>query len=208
MQNGAFVMNGIYSEMTDTEALFCDETEGYRTPFSAEPGEEITLWFRTAADGADIVLLRSADKPSVASDSDGDVALCFMKRAARSGRFDYWQAHLRLPEKKIYYSFEVRRGREACLYGRTGVEPGCALDNLMTWHPFSMIPGVRVPEWSRGAVMYQIFVDRFRNGDPSNDVINGEYLYLGERVRHAEWDSLPEKLHRKKRRKKLISDGS
>lgn len=194
MQNGAFVMNGIYSEMTDTEALFCDETEGYRTPFSAEPGEEITLWFRTAADGADIVLLRSADKPSVASDSDGDVALCFMKRAARSGRFDYWQAHLRLPEKKIYYSFEVRRGREACLYGKTGVEPGCALDNLMTWHPFSMIPGFRVPEWSRGAVMYQIFVDRFRNGDPSNDVINGEYLYLGERVRHAEWDSLPEKL--------------
>ncbi len=28
---------------------------------------------------------------------------------------------------------------------------------------------VNVPEWSKGAVWYQIFPERFRNGDPSND---------------------------------------
>ncbi|MFP4025812.1 MAG: hypothetical protein ACLFVR_14910, partial [Thiohalospira sp.] len=26
-----------------------------------------------------------------------------------------------------------------------------------------------VPQWSKEAVWYQIFVERFRNGDPSND---------------------------------------
>ena len=28
-----------------------------------------------------------------------------------------------------------------------------------------------VPEWSREAIWYQIFVERFRNGDPSNDPV-------------------------------------
>ena len=31
------------------------------------------------------------------------------------------------------------------------------------------VPETRVPEWSRGAVWYQIFPERFRNGDPGND---------------------------------------
>ena len=28
-----------------------------------------------------------------------------------------------------------------------------------------------VPEWSREAIWYQIFMERFRNGDPSNDPV-------------------------------------
>ena len=33
------------------------------------------------------------------------------------------------------------------------------------------------PKWAKGAVMYQIYVDRFLNGDPTNDVVTGAYLY-------------------------------
>ena len=41
--------------------------------------------------------------------------------------------------------------------------------------------------------MYQIFVDRFRNGDPNNDVLTGEYAYLGHRVEGiTDWNGLPE----------------
>ena len=29
--------------------------------------------------------------------------------------------------------------------------------------------------------MYQIFTDRFYNGDPTNDVQDREYVYIGER---------------------------
>lgn len=36
--------------------------------------------------------------------------------------------------------------------------------------------------------MYQIFVDRFRNGDPSNDVETGEYFYInGQTERVEDW---------------------
>ena len=41
-------------------------------------------------------------------------------------------------------------------------------------------PGFSTPEWAKGAVMYQIFVDRFYNGDPTNDVEDREYIYIGD----------------------------
>ncbi len=36
-----------------------------------------------------------------------------------------------------------------------------------------------MPDWAKGAVMYQIFMDRFCNGDASNDVLDREYVYIG-----------------------------
>lgn len=52
------------------------------------------------------------------------------------------------------------------------------------------------PEWAEGAIFYQIFPDRFCNGDRENDVKTGEYTYTpGGSVRRVEdWDSLPEKV--------------
>ena len=41
-------------------------------------------------------------------------------------------------------------------------------------HPTS--PGT-APSWAYGAVIYQIFPDRFRNGNPDNDVQDAEYTY-------------------------------
>ena len=42
------------------------------------------------------------------------------------------------------------------------------------------------PDWAKGAVMYQIYTDRFCNGDPDNDVQTGEYFYIGEQVQHVD----------------------
>ena len=40
--------------------------------------------------------------------------------------------------------------------------------------------------------MYQIYVDRFCNGDPSNDVLTNEYQYIGNKSRHIEdWYQYP-----------------
>lgn len=47
-------------------------------------------------------------------------------------------------------------------------------------------PKFRTPEWATGAVLYQIFTDRFCNGDPENDVVTGEYNYNGGLVRHMD----------------------
>ena len=53
-----------------------------------------------------------------------------------------------------------------------------------------------VPEWAKGAVVYQIFPDRFCNGDRENDVKTGEYVYgrIGEVVHADNWSDPPEAL--------------
>ena len=59
-------------------------------------------------------------------------------------------------------------------------------------HAFRIQPGFHVPEWSKGAIQYQLFTDRFSNGDLTNDVRSHEYNYIGEHVRHAaSWDEAP-----------------
>ncbi|NIQ29666.1 MAG: hypothetical protein GTN89_04685, partial [Acidobacteria bacterium] len=35
--------------------------------------------------------------------------------------------------------------------------------------PPDTTPDLAVPAWAKDAIWYQIFVERFRNGDPSND---------------------------------------
>ena len=40
--------------------------------------------------------------------------------------------------------------------------------------------------------MYQIYVDRFLNGDPTNDVVTGEYHYIGDKsVQVEQWNKIP-----------------
>ncbi len=57
---------------------------------------------------------------------------------------------------------------------------------------FKLIPGFKTPAWAKGAVMYQIFVDRFCNGDPTNDVLTDEFSYIGEHsVKVDDWNKLP-----------------
>ena len=59
-------------------------------------------------------------------------------------------------------------------------------------YSFGIVPGFHTPEWAKGAVMYQIFVDRFCNGDASNDVVSNEYCYIDEKVQKIDdWNCPP-----------------
>ncbi len=48
------------------------------------------------------------------------------------------------------------------------------------------------PDWAKGAVAYQIYIDRFRNGNPASDVLDHEYRYLDGPVRRIrDWNTPP-----------------
>lgn len=84
--------------------------------------------------------------------------------------FTYWQAEIGFLTRRIMYYFQLQSADgERLWYGERGtsVEPKWA-----GWFQFPMISKgdlFVVPEWAKGAVAYQIFPDRFANGDPSND---------------------------------------
>ena len=74
-----------------------------------------------------------------------------------------------------------------CYYNEIG-----AIKELNPYYNFQITPGFKTPAWAKGAVMYQIFVDRFCNGDKSNDVLDDEYNYIGEHVCQVkDWNKYP-----------------
>lgn len=56
---------------------------------------------------------------------------------------------------------------------------------------FVLVSDLNTPKWSYGSVYYQIFVDRFNNGDKANDVKEKEYIYHKTHIVVKGWDELP-----------------
>ena len=156
-------------------ALFCDGTEGYVYPPEPKENELVTFRFRTAKDDVDRVgLVTSADT-------------YVMEKECTQGEFDYYTFETRLGEEPFRYCFEVQSGTEKYYYGRCGISR-----EILEYYNFVVVPGFSTPNWAKGAVMYQIFIDRFYNGDKSNDVETNEYYYIGDYSRRVtNWDKYP-----------------
>ena len=156
-------------------ALFCDWTSDYVIP--AEPGihEKVRLRFRTARDDAqEVCLISGGETLQMQKMSSGEV-------------FDYYETEVQLTDTMFVYYFRIKSESEELCYHRCGVS-----EHPVEYYNFRIMPGFSTPAWAKGAVMYQIFVDRFCNGDPSNDVEDGEYVYIGEPVcKVKDWNEFP-----------------
>ena len=161
-------------------ALFSDGTGNYLVPSEPDKFETVTIRFRTGKNDVDFVRVISGTRTFV------------MRKTESVGEFDYYELAWKLDDKPLRYCFEVN-GREShgrseiCYYDRMGV---C---ERIRWEcAFTIVPGFSTPDWAKGAVMYQIFVDRFYNGDKSNDVEDGEYIYIGEPCTQVkDWGKYP-----------------
>ncbi|MBQ6551618.1 MAG: glycoside hydrolase family 13 protein [Lachnospiraceae bacterium] len=168
-----------YQEKLDRDALFTDETAQFRFPLEVEAGDEVTFRFRTLKDNVSEVMLCSRALQRS------------MEKAFTKGLFDYYETRLVVGNEPFEYCFFVTNDEEYVYYDKMGVSLEESLANRSR-RLFTVIPGFASPDWAKGAVMYQILVDRFRNGDPENDVLSGEYSYIKEPVERVEdWFSLP-----------------
>lgn len=157
------------------KALFSDMTEDYVSPVEPNPNSDVTIRFRTAINNVDIVFLVHKDEKIVMQKVDSDNV------------FDYYSITVHLDDESYIYYFEIKSGKAVLKYDRRGV-----VRDVNSFYHFEIIPGFKVPTWAKGAVMYQIYVDRFCNGDKSNDVETGEYHYIGDRtVRVSDWNKYP-----------------
>lgn len=161
-------------EELNQDALFCSETEDYRIPEEPEANQDVLLYFRTARDDADQVIYRECG-----SDIEG-----IMKKSSRDTWFDYYEFKITTKEEPVFYYFEIKKGKKSWTYNRLGVSK-----ETIPCFAFRITPGFHTPDWAKGAIMYQIYVDRFCNGDPTNDVETGEYIYIGVPVRGVkDWE--------------------
>jgi glycosidase len=153
----------------------------YRTPVGAQPaGTKITLRFRTFHDDVQKVTLRTLHT------AVGVAALQPMERVARSVDCyapqlpfvcDWWQATIDVGAVgTLSYQFIAEDGTKTLFYEddsdvrNGGMGKSFEQSPDWAWTVGVYDPNVALPiQWMREAVVYQIFPDRFRNGDPAND---------------------------------------
>lgn len=158
-----------------TQTFFSDQTIDYCDP--AEPAENdlVRIRFRAATEKTLSVFL-----------CYGGIALA-MKSAKTEGVFTFYEMTIRMGHAPLRYHFRIRQGEKTWIYNKIG-----CCETHQPVYDFALVPGFSTPSWAKGAVMYQIFTDRFCNGDTRNDVRAGEYFYIKRQVRKIDnWSRPP-----------------
>ncbi len=158
--------------------LFSDQGPLYDSAPEPTPTQRVMLTLRACTGdvtGADIEYYDTADQVFHSIP---------MHRAARdpTGIFEYWRGSVPGGTAAKRYRFRIRDGSDTAWLNAAGItssEPSSG--------DFFIIPGFRTPDWMKNGVMYQIFPDRFYDGDRSNDVTNGQYTYAGCATEQHAW---------------------
>jgi glycosidase len=145
----------------------------YRSPGGAVPaGTDVRLRLRVTGERVKAVALRLE-----VGDPVTETAVLRTLKLKRKGAF--WTTTYRTPAKPalVSYSFRVTTRHGVLWYGdddsgsdtRKG---GTGKTTRTRGDSFQLTVydrGFTTPAWLQGATVYEIFADRFRNGDPSND---------------------------------------
>ncbi len=111
-----------------------------------------------------------------------------MRRIREGERFAWWEAELPIEHREMIHWHFVCHAEEGHLfYNRSGVHRFNPTED----HDWTLLPEFDGADWVKDAVFYQIFPDRFHNGDPSIGRRSGEYEYDGGCPRVMDWRDTP-----------------
>jgi glycosidase len=166
----------------------------YREPFGAiKAGSHVTLRLRAAK--GDL----TAAKLSLTNQTTGETELYDMTKAGTTvidgDKADIWAVTITPKEKGVYgYKFIAIDRKTQGEYGEDQTEGGTGKAVESDAQLFQLTvydPSYKTPDWMKGAVVYQIFPDRFKDGDPKND--NAKQYSRGfDPIEHREWSQLPD----------------
>lgn len=171
--------------------------EDWRTPAGARPaGDTVTLRLRSCADDLTGVRLRLWN-----AREQSEQWLPLTKGAPGTdpelGAVDHWELALPLPAQPtvLYYFFEVQDGEDTDYFvdddpAFLGGGFGATVDEWDDSRSFQITvydPDFKAPAWAEGGVVYQIFPDRFRNGDPTNDPAHDSGFSYGHTEVMLDW---------------------
>ncbi len=151
---------------------------------SGEPrlGDTVTLRLRAAPEAPiERILLRTCP------DGEQHFADLQPEPPGANPAVRWWQAQLRLSMPYTHYRFLVLAGGEAWWYTAAGLQRSLPTDATN----FRLLAGYQAPAWARASVFYQIFPDRFADGDPASNVRNGEFNYRELRSTARPWGAPP-----------------
>ncbi len=114
--------------------------------------------------------------------------VAYARRIKTERGLAWYEAEMPVTENRMRYRFDLVTDEGLFFLTQQGVSR-CLPDHT---YYFTVLADYVQPAWVKQAVFYQIFPERFCNGDPSNDVRCGEYAQDGHpAIRMERWDDEP-----------------
>lgn len=133
--------------------------------------EELHIRIRTKKDDIKEVTLFYGD-PYDWSDSQWNTSTLPMIKSGTDQLFDYWFVSVKPPYRRMRYGFILNDGAETVCFTEKGFFNEPPIDDTGYYYAFPYLNNIdvfRAPSWVKDTVWYQIFPERFGNGDPATD---------------------------------------
>lgn len=118
---------------------------------------------------------------------DGEQALSQMHRSLDTEAAQWWEGEVRISMPLMNYRFYLLTPDRSLWLTALGLHEHSPTDQT----DFKLIARRDETSWVRKTIFYQIFPDRFSDGDTDSNVKDGEYLYGTRPVVSRKWGELP-----------------
>ena len=175
-------MNAPFSQKPYLDSIHHSGSSRYVTPIAPHLGDEVRIQLRTSLDAPiQLMLLRTCP--------DGEQLYTPMQPTTNEGTgvCRWWSASMKVSMLLTNYRFMIVCDGVTYWYSGSGLHSYNPTDA----EDFRILADFQAPAWIRNSVFYQIFPDRFADGDPSNNVQDGEYEYAGFPARIRRWGEPP-----------------
>lgn len=162
------------------DTVFSDGTKLFLTNNNPKMGEWITIKIRMAKQSPveDVYIRYLANGEEVM----GKMTLC-----KEDMLFSYYEYNILMQEKLFIYRFVLITKELVYFYNQKGIHEHACLET----YDFKILVDFDSPDWVQDSIFYQIFPDRFCNGNTDNDIQDGEYNINGFDSVKREWDTVP-----------------
>ena len=129
-------------------------------PLFPDKNESVTLFLRVNKDDLTAAKIRYWD---------GAEHYVAMAWDHNNDDYGYWKGTIPASTAQVYYKFKLIDGTDIDWYNAKGMSDDEPFAGDFTYFPVGGTSAFKTPEWVRNAVFYQIFPERFYNGDLAND---------------------------------------
>lgn len=99
----------------------------------------------------------------------------------------WWETEIFITMRRFNYRFFIHSTEGSWWFSAIGAHQHTPTDST----DFKLLVDFKSPKWINDSVFYQIFPDRFADGDKKSNVKTGEYLCYNQPVIARNWGDLP-----------------
>ncbi len=162
--------------ITWQDSVYSDGSRYFVTPEAPKLGDTVTVCLRMLPnDEVRGVKLRRIKNGSEHVDP--------MTPIPATGPWTVYAVTFTMNQPEIHYHFYIYTDSTVYFYNQLQLSADLPTEAA----DFRLVAGYEAPAWVRRSVFYQIFPDRFCNGNPDNDVQDNEYTFNGHPTVKIPW---------------------